>query len=152
MTTRAAEKLSLQITRLLKAPRHRVYAAWTDPGEIIKWFGPDDIQTTKVVADARIDGELRWDLMTSDGEAMTMRGQYRELQPDRKVVFTWRWEDDETWESHTSIVTVELQDRDGGTELRLTHERLPTEQSADNHTRGWSGALDKLQRLFDPRD
>jgi uncharacterized protein YndB with AHSA1/START domain len=79
---------------------------------------------------------------------MTMRGEYRELQPDRKVVFTWRWEDDENWDRHTSIVTVELEDRDAGTELRLTHERLPSEQSRDNHTQGWSGALDKLERLF----
>ena len=47
-------------------------------------------------------------------------------------------------------MTVELEERDGYTELRLTHERLPSEQSRDNHTQGWSGTLDKLQRLFDP--
>ena len=148
MTTRPADKLSLQITRLLQAPRDRVYAAWTDPAQIVRWFGPADVQTTNVVADARLGGELRWDLTTSDGEAMTMRGEYRELQPNRKVVFTWRWEDDENWKGKTSIVTVELEDRDGGTELRLTHEQLPSEQSRDNHTQGWSGTLDKLQRLF----
>ena len=150
MRTRPVEKVSLEITRLLKAPRDRVYAAWTDPAEIFKWFGPEDVQTTRVIADARVGGELRWDLTTSDGEAMTMGGEYRELQPSEKVVFTWRWEDDENWEGHTSIVTIELEDREGGTELRLTHERLPSEQSRENHTQGWSGALDKLQRLFEP--
>lgn len=149
MRARADDKLSLEITRVLKAPRARVYAAWTDPVEIIKWFGPEDVQTTHVIADARPGGELRWDLTTSEGEAMTMRGEYRELHPERKIVFTWRWEDDETWDGHISVVTVELKDHDSGTELRLTHERLPTEQSRDNHTEGWSGALEKLQRMYE---
>jgi hypothetical protein len=45
-------------------------------------------------------------------------------------------------------VTVELDDRDGGTELRLTHEQLPNEESRDGHTRGWNSALDKLEKFF----
>jgi uncharacterized protein YndB with AHSA1/START domain len=79
---------------------------------------------------------------------MTMRGEYRELQPDKKVVFTWRWEDDGNWKGRFSVVTVELEERDGGTELRLTHEQLPSEESRDNHAEGWNGTLDKLERLL----
>ncbi len=45
---------------------------------------------------------------------MTVRGEYRELQPGKKIVFTWQWDDDEDWENHTSVVTVELCDREGG--------------------------------------
>ncbi len=80
---------------------------------------------------------------------MTMRGEYRELQPDKKIVFTWQWQDDEDWENHVSIVTVELDDADGGTELRLTHEQLPNEASRDGHTQGWNSALDKFEKLVD---
>ena len=94
MRSPADDKLSLQITRLLEAPRDRVYAAWTDPAQLVKWLGPADVQTTNVVADARVGGELRWDLTAPGGEAATMRGEYRELQPNRKIVFTWRWEDE----------------------------------------------------------
>ena len=79
---------------------------------------------------------------------MTARGEYRELQPDRKIVFTWSWDDDEAWANHTSIVTVELSDRDGGTELRLRHENLPNEESREGHSEGWKSALDKLEKLF----
>jgi uncharacterized protein YndB with AHSA1/START domain len=78
---------------------------------------------------------------------MTCRGEYRELQPNKKIVFTWQWQDDEDWEDRESVVTVELSDRDGGTELRLSHEQLPNEQSRDGHTRGWNSALDKLERF-----
>jgi uncharacterized protein YndB with AHSA1/START domain len=145
---RAQEKTRLEISRVINAPRDRVYAAWTDPAQLRQWFGPENVQTRKLVADARVGGEFRWDLINSEGEEMTMRGEFRELHPGKKVVFTWQWENDEVWENHISVVTVELSDRDGGTELRLIHEQLPNEQSRDGHNAGWNSALDKLEKFF----
>ena len=148
MTTKGTGKLSLEVKRLIKAPRDRVYAAWIDPAELKQWFGPENVQTRELVADARVGGKFVWDLINSEGEKMTMRGEYRELQPGKRIVFSWQWEDDEDWENHISIVTVELADAEGGTELRLIHEQLPNEESRDGHTRGWNSALDKLEKLF----
>ena len=147
MTGKIADKGSLQIKRIIDAPRNRVYAAWTDPAQLRDWFGPEDVQTEDLIVDARVGGAFRWDLTNSEGEKMCCRGEYRELQPNKKVVFTWQWQDDEDWENRESVVTVELSDCDGGTELRLSHEQLPNEQSRDGHTRGWTSALDKLERF-----
>jgi uncharacterized protein YndB with AHSA1/START domain len=148
MTTKASEKLSLEIKRFINAPRDRVYAAWIDPAQLRQWFGPEKVQTRNLIADARVGGKFRWDLTNSEGEKMTCRGEYRELQPGKKIVFTWEWQDDEDWENHTSVVTVELSDCDGGTELRLIHEQLPNEASRDGHTGGWNSALDKLEKFL----
>jgi uncharacterized protein YndB with AHSA1/START domain len=148
VTTKASEKLSLEIKRFINAPRDRVYAAWTDPAQLRQWFGPEKVQTRNLIADARVGGKFRWDLTNSEGEKMTCLGEYRELQPGKKIVFTWQWDDDEDWANHTSVVTVELSDRDSGTELRLIHEQLPNEQSRDGHTGGWNSALDKLEKFF----
>ena len=142
------ENLALKIKRHINAPRGQVYAAWTDPVQLKQWFGPENVQTRDLIVDARVGGEFRWDLTNSEGEKMTMRGEYRELQPDKRIVFTWQWDDDEDWKNHISVVTVELADADGGTELRLTHEQLPNEASRDGHTRGWNSALDKLEKMF----
>ncbi|HEY2626362.1 MAG TPA: SRPBCC domain-containing protein [Candidatus Udaeobacter sp.] len=147
MITKRMERLSLEISRFIKAPRDRVYAAWTDPAQLKQWFGPENVQTDDLIVDVRVGGKFRWNLTNSEGEKMTCRGEYRELQPDKKIVFTWQWEDDEDWENHVSIVTVELDDADDGTELRLSHERLPNEESRDGHTRGWNSALDKLEKF-----
>ena len=144
----ATKNLSLEIKRLIKAPRDRVYAAWTDPAQLKQWFGPEKVQTRDLIAETRVGGKFRWDLTNSEGEKMTCLGEYRELEPGKKIVFTWQWDDDETWENHTSIVTVELSDADGGTELRLTHEQLPNEASRDGHTGGWNSALDKLEKFL----
>jgi uncharacterized protein YndB with AHSA1/START domain len=41
-----------------------------------------------------------------------------------------------------------LSDRDGGTEVRLIHEKLPSEASRDRHTEGWTSVLDRLEKFF----
>jgi uncharacterized protein YndB with AHSA1/START domain len=138
------ETTKLEIERVITAPRDRVYAAWTDPAELRKWFGPKEVKLRNLVADVRVGGEFRWDLTNAEGEEMTMRGEFRELQPGRKVVFTWQWEDDELWENHISVVTVELSDRGDGTHLKLTHKQLPSEESRDRHSEGWDSVLDRL--------
>src|SRR5947208_1055427 len=86
MTTKGTEKLSLEIKRLIKAPRDRVYAAWTDPAQLKQWFGPEKVQTRDLVADAHVGGKFRWDLINSEGEEMTCRGKYRELDPGKEGV------------------------------------------------------------------
>ncbi|HME88327.1 MAG TPA: SRPBCC domain-containing protein [Chthoniobacterales bacterium] len=147
MTTKATEKTSLEIKRFINAPRNRVYQAWTDPVQMKEWWGPDNVRTLKIVADTRIGGKYRWDLVNPEGEQMSVFGEYRELIPGRKIVFTWKWDDDEDWQNYTSLVSVEFSDRDGGTELRLTHEQLPSEESRDRHNQGWNSVLDRLERF-----
>ena len=148
MKTTRADKLSLEVKRLIKAPHDCVYAAWIDPAQLKQWFGPEGVRTYDLVADVRVGGKYRWDLTNADGEKMTVRGEYRELQPGRKIVFTWQWDDDDAWKDRTSIVTVELDDAEGGTEVRLTHVKLPSEQSRNRHTEGWESVLDRLEKLF----
>jgi len=147
MTTKLPGKLSLEITRVIKAPRDRVYKAWTDPAQLKEWFGPENVQTRSLVAEARVGGRFRWELTNSEGEEMTVHGEYHELEPNRKIVFSWQWQDDEDWEQRDSVVTVELSDCDGGTEVRLAHEQLPSEESRDRHTEGWKSVLDKLEKF-----
>jgi len=141
------ENVRLEIKRFINAPRNRVYAAWTDVEQLKQWFGPEKVRTRDIIADARVGGKYQWDLVDPEGEEMTVFGEYRELVPGRKIVFTWKFEDNEDWKNHTSVVTVELSDRDGGTELRLIHEQLPSEQSRNGHNDGWNSALDKLEKF-----
>ena len=148
MATNTADKTSLEIKRFINVPRDRVYAAWTDPAQLKEWFGPENVRTRNFTADARVGGKYRWDLINEEGEDMTISGEYRELVPGKKIVFTWKWDDDETWKNTSSVVTVELSDRDGGTELRLIHEKLPSEESRDRHNEGWNSVVDRLEKFF----
>ena len=56
------------------------------------------------------------------------------------------WEDDPDWENVASVVTLDLVEKDGGTEVQITHEGLPSAESAGRHEDGWNGCLDNLER------
>src|SRR5436305_7439275 len=148
MTTRPANEASLDIRRWVNAPTDRVYAAWTDPAQLKQWVGPANVTTRNLSADPRVGGRYQWDLTSPDGEEMTVSGEYRELIPGKKIVFTWQWHDDDAWVDRSSIVTVELTERDGGTEIQFRHELLPSEDSRDRHTEGWNSVLDRLEEFF----
>jgi uncharacterized protein YndB with AHSA1/START domain len=148
MTTKTAGKTSLQIKRFINAPPARVYAAWTDPAQLKQWWGPEGVRTRNFAADTQAGGKYRWDLINQGGEEMSVFGEYLELVPGKKIVFTWKWDDDDVWENRNSIVTVELSDREGATELLLKHEQLPSEESRDRHNDGWNSVLDRLEKFF----
>jgi uncharacterized protein YndB with AHSA1/START domain len=148
VTSKTAVKTSLEIKRFINAPRAQVYAAWTDPVQLKQWFGPIWVRTCELIAEARVGGKFRWDVINCDGKEVTIQGEYREIVPDEKIVFTWKHCDDELWENQISIVTVELSDSNSGTELRLKHEQLPGEESRDDHNRGWNSVLDRLENFI----
>jgi uncharacterized protein YndB with AHSA1/START domain len=144
MSTAVATKPSLTIKRRIAAPPAKVYQAWTDPQKMMRWYAPADAETLAAQTDARVGGRFRVLMRTSDGEEHDVSGVYREVVPDEKLVFTWAWRDKPEWES---LVTVALR-RDGdATMLTLTHEQLPDEAERDGHRTGWTGALDKLEKL-----
>jgi uncharacterized protein YndB with AHSA1/START domain len=140
-----AARPSLTLIRRIKAPPARVYAAWTRPEHLAQWFGPDAGPVLSAELDPRVGGRFRVVFQTLDGQTHECRGTYREVQPDRRLVFTWHWV---TMPEHESLVTVELRSIPEGTELNFTHAQLPDEAARDSHRHGWNGAFDKLEALF----
>lgn len=76
-------------------------------------------------------------------DGRTARGQYMELRPAERVVFTWGWVDMPGLPPGSTTVTVDLIPKDGGTLIRLTHDGLSPEESA-LHRSGWSHYLPRL--------
>ena len=139
------DKPSLTIVRRLKAPPSRVYAAWTRPELMARWWGPDAGPVLSAQADPRVGGHFRVVFQTLDGETHDCRGEYRELEPDSKLVFTWEWV---TMPERRSLVTIRLRAIEEGTEMNFTHSQFFDEAARDGHQAGWSGAFEKLDRLF----
>jgi uncharacterized protein YndB with AHSA1/START domain len=144
MSTALATKPSLTIKRRIAAPPAKIYQAWTDPQKMMRWYAPAGAETLHAATDARVGGRFRVLMRTPDGEEHDVSGIYRAVVPDEKLAFTWTWRDKPEWES---LVTVTLR-RDGdATLLTLTHEQLPDDAERDGHRTGWTGAIDKLERV-----
>jgi uncharacterized protein YndB with AHSA1/START domain len=139
-----AEKPSLTLVRRIKAPPARIYAAWTQPERMVRWWGPDAGPVLSAEADPRPGGRFRVVFRTMDGEQHDCRGMYREVEPERRLVFSWQWV---TMPERESLVTLELRPIPEGTELTLIHAQFYDEAARDGHREGWSGALDKLAAL-----
>jgi uncharacterized protein YndB with AHSA1/START domain len=138
-------KPSLTFTRRLKAPPEKVYAAWTDPGKIIRWFGRADAipGSFKADIDAQAGGRFRISFSTAS-EYYQVSGVYREVVPNARLVFSWAWHSTPERESQ---VTVALRPDGEGTLLTLHHEQLFDEAARAGHERGWLAGLDKLEHL-----
>jgi uncharacterized protein YndB with AHSA1/START domain len=138
---------SVTLKRRLNASPAKVYAAWTDPEKIVRWFGPAQVIAGSVRADidARIAGRYRISFDMEDGEHHEVGGVYRELVPNQRLTFSWAWYSTPERESQ---VTISLKPDGDGTLLTLHHEQLLDQAARDGHENGWISTLDKLEDYF----
>ena len=150
MTVRDEQGVVLRLSRRFDAPRERVFAAWTDPALLRRWWAAQpDWEGADAEIDLRPGGRYR--LAMRDPETDTVHvviGEYTEVRPPERLAYTWTWESDpaEMAGSAETLVEVEFVEQDGGTEVRLTHSGFASEQISEMHAHGWNGCLDNLER------
>lgn len=146
-TAMAGNDHSLRLTRWVRADPETAFKAWTDPEIARSWSAPEGMDLPSYEADVRVGGRLRLTMRNEDGETFTAEGEYREVEPPRRVSYTWDWRE----EAHAvgeTLITVEFADADGGTEVVMRHEGLPSGEAAADHEQGWSSCLDRFEGLF----
>ena len=84
----------LHLERLIAAPPERVFALWTEPELLAKWWWPAGYDVPALKIDVRPGGHWRTSLRNSEGQLVTVSGAYRTIEPPRRLVFTWAWEDE----------------------------------------------------------
>jgi uncharacterized protein YndB with AHSA1/START domain len=141
-----ANRPSLTLKRRLNAPPEKVYAAWTNPQKITRWFAPSSVKAGSEQADidARIGGRFRISFSTDD-EYYEVGGVYREVVPNQRLVFSWAWH---STPERESLVTVQLKPDGAGTLLTFHHEQFVDQTARDNHERGWIELLGKLEQYL----
>jgi uncharacterized protein YndB with AHSA1/START domain len=138
---------SLKIVRTFETSPEVVYRAWTNPEVIKKWFAPTDLTTPIAEVDLKVGGKYRIGMKSPEGELYVATGTYREIMPNEKLRFTWRWETSPSDPSDT-LVTVEFKKSGKHAKLVFTHEDFATEELAKEHREGWGGALSKLSKII----
>ena len=144
--TQPDTELTLQVALTFAVSQEQVFAAWTDPESVRRWFGPRDFSNPSDEMDVRVGGAYRIAMRGPDGETFYAVGTYREVSPPERLVFSWGWE--ASPDARESIVTVEFFERGGGTEVVLTHVGLADTASRDSHQDGWDGTLERLAAVL----
>jgi uncharacterized protein YndB with AHSA1/START domain len=138
-----ATKPSLNLSRHYPVAPEKVWRAWTDPETLKRWWGPGpDERVSAAELDVRVGGRFRIVFGGAQGTEHECAGVYKEVVPNRKLVFTWHWP--RTTPERVSVVTIEFRGSPNGTELIFKHEQFFDEQARDGHKQGWSAAFDKL--------
>ena len=142
------EKPFLTLSRRYPVAPEKVYRAWTDPEAIKRWWGPGPQESVSLAElDVRVGGRLRIVFGGADGKANECAGVYKEVVPNRRLVFTWHWP--RTTPERVSLVTITLEPVAEGTNLVLRHEQFFDEAARDGHRRGWGAALDNLTTFLE---
>lgn len=141
-------QFAVTLTRVIAAPRAKVYRAFLDPALLARWFCPDDMSVAVADVDERVGGVHRVELLDAQGGHHSFDSVIRELVPDERIVLTFKFHP----EAEETLFTVTFRDAEaGGTELTLEHERITLAPPLDTRSvdSGWSQALRKLQALYD---
>jgi uncharacterized protein YndB with AHSA1/START domain len=136
----------LRMERIIAAPPERLFALWTEPEQLVKWWGPDGYTIPEHALDVRPGGRWRTTMRRPDGTDHTVSGIYRTVESPRRLVFTWGWDDDAGLRGHETEVTVTFEPTTGGTRIVLVQQNFTDKDSRDRHDQGWSSSFVRLER------
>jgi len=159
------------ITRLFRAPRPRLWAAWTQPAQLARWFGPKGCATSILRAELKPGGlvHARMDMPEGDGpmvKSIWARFVYREIVPPTRLVWVHAFAD---WKSALTpspfpgpwplelLTTVTFEEEGPQATLVTVHqtpidaseaERQAFAEAKDSMTGGWGGSFEVLDDIL----
>jgi uncharacterized protein YndB with AHSA1/START domain len=147
--SREPGSVELRLERTFNASAEAVFDAWTSAEVLRRWWpAGSDWETPVADVDVRVGGELRLVMRSPDGEEFGGRGEYLEITPPERLVFTWTWDGHVGYEG-TQLVEVEFTERDdGATTVVLTNRGLRDEEAKRQHKEGWEASFDNLDRVL----
>ena len=116
------------------APPSTVFAFLTDPEKILRWMGTE----------ATVDPHPGGIYLVNVGGKSVARGSFTEVIPVHRLAYSFGWEGRENVPPGSSLIEIDLLDRDGGTLLRMAHSGLPDAQECASHEEGWTHYLERL--------
>jgi len=146
-----AAKLALHLERVLPAPRERVFRMHADPDFLARWWGPKGFTAPSIEVDLSVGGSYRIAMQPPEGDRFFLTGEFREVDPGSRLVYTFRWEPPDPDDRET-IVVVSLRDHGDSTALTIDQQPFATDARRALHEQGWNESLDRLEELISNHD
>ena len=129
------ETTTLERTISIAASPETVWEFFVDPEKLTRWKG------MKAELDPTAGGLYRCEVIPGH----TARGEFVELDPPHRLVFTWGWENESAVPPGTSTIEVVLTPEGNGTSLHFVHRDLPGAEAVESHAQGWDHYLPRLE-------
>jgi uncharacterized protein YndB with AHSA1/START domain len=143
MSARLADD-ELLITRTFDAPASVLFALWSRPEHMKRWMGPANFTCPEAEIDFRVGGSYRAMIKSAERGENWFGGVYREIVKNRRLVFTFAWDNDGPSAGVETLVTITFEEQ-GGKTVQTFHQRpFLNVERRNSHVGGWTGAFDKL--------
>ncbi len=133
---------------MLDAPRERIFRALTEPSVLMEWWGPSGFTTPEIELDLGVGGRYRFAMQPPGGELFHLAGEFLEIDPPHRLVYSFRWEEPDPDDRET-VVRLSLGAVGDNTELSLSQGEFATEARLELHRSGWTESFQKLRELID---
>ena len=142
-----AEVLTLEMERVLPAAPSVVFGAFSAEGGLAQWWGPEGFTIPSLDFEPRVGAGYRIEMQPPEGDPFFLSGEFREVDPPQRLVYTFMWEDPDPDDVETQ---VELSFRDAGdsTVAAFRQGSFKTEARLALHRDGWGDTFDKLERFL----
>lgn len=131
----------LVIRKTIAASSEHLFRAWTDPDQLVDWWGPEGVTCDGAEVDLRVGGRYRISNRLPDGRVVWISGEYEVIEPPNKLVYSWRLGEGD---GPRERVTVRFEPKGMATEVTIVHERIPDPKTQSQHELGWIGCLKTL--------
>jgi uncharacterized protein YndB with AHSA1/START domain len=144
----AAAGVTLVVRRTINAPAARLFDAWTEPAQLLAWWGPAGVECSAAEVDLRVGGLYRIANRFPDGTVLWISGEFERIERPHTLIYTWRIG---APTGPAERVTVRFEPQGTATEVLITHERIPDPALRERHAQGWNGCLDGLVDFLSAR-
>lgn len=140
-----SQERELLIVRVFDAPRELVFAAWTKPEHLVRWWGPRGFTLPACKIDLRPGGAYSFHMRGSAGDDHWLRGVFREVVRPERLVMAGAWVDEQGRPNGPeTLMTVTFADENGKTKLTLRQAGFESDDARELHREGWTSTLECL--------
>ena len=144
-TQDVTKNIQLEITRVIRASRQRVFDAWTRPEYVRQWFSPGGNKTVQDAAmDLRVGGSYHLVFATRDGNQCSFRGTYLQIEPPTRSIQTWLFDG---WPDAHAVESMVLCETNGVT--KVTYSLAFRDQAGRDHMTKYDGLIANLDNVED---
>lgn len=142
--------LVLDLEYTLDAPPEEVFRMLTESTELVKWWGPHNFTIPAAELSLTEGGRYRFRMAPPDGEPFHLSGEFLEIDPPWRLVYTFLWEEP-TPDDRETVVDLALGSTGESTRLLLSQGPFLTEERLNLHRSGWTESFEKLQAILNSR-
>lgn len=143
--------LLLRLERSFNSTRARVFSLLTEPAGLARWWGPHGFTTPDISLSLVVGGHYRFSMKPPEGDLFHLSGKYLEIDPPRRLVYTFSWEEP-TPDDRETVVSLSLADAGDATRVTLLQGQFSTEERLALHRSGWTEAFEKLRDVLRSSD